>query len=195
MPHIVIVFLSFLAARANPAIGTALTTVLSVGYVYLMIRAGKETWWYNTVMLYSVGMWFSLLKPWIEKLVMKNDVTYFAAAGLLLAAYYPCFVRRDTGIEFYTLWGGCFVLLLVLLTMKLRIGNNILRWFGSHVFSIYILQRIPMIVLRYFKLNTHRYSFITLSFLATLVLAVLFDAVMEKLDKWLFDGRREKQKA
>ena len=181
-----IVFLSFLVCRANPWVGTALTTALSVGYVYLLIRVGKDTWWYNTVMLYCVGMWYSLLKPWIEKVVMKNDVTYFLTAGVLLAAYYPCFKRRDTGIEFYTLWGACFILLLVLLTMKLNIGNTILGWFGSHVFSIYILQRIPMIVLRHFGLNANRYSFITLSFLATLVLAVLFDVVMERLDGLLF---------
>ncbi len=186
-----IVFLSFLCCKANKYVGAALTTVLSVGFVYALIRAGKDTWWYNTIILYPTGMLYSLFKEKIEKVVMKNDLAYFSCAGVLLIAYYLCFLRRDTGIEFYSLWGIGFILLLVMLTMKLHINNRILQWFGSHVFSVYILQRIPMIIFRELGMTDHRYAFITLSFLATLVLAVLFDAAMEKLDTLLFERKKK----
>lgn len=186
-----IVFVSFLVSRANLWAGTALTTLLSLGYVFVMIRAGKDTWWYNTAILYALGMWYSLLKPQIEKLVMKNDVTWFAAVGVLLVPYVISYVRRDTHLIWYDLWGALFLLLLVLLTMKVQINNGILTWFGSHVFSVYILQRIPMMVFTKLGLADHRYSFITLSFCATLVLAVLFDAALEKLDKAIWGRQKQ----
>ena len=185
-----IVFVSFLVCRANLYIGTALTCVLSAGYAFVMIRAGKDSWWYNTAVLYAFGMLWSLFRPQIERLTAKNDVTWFLSVGVLLVPYYLCYARRDTHLAWYYLWGILFMALLVLVTMKVRIGNSVLSWFGSHVFSIYILQRIPMLVFRKLGLTDHRYSFITLSFCATLVLAVLFDAALEKLDKTIW-GRQK----
>lgn len=185
-----IVFVSFLVSRANLYIGTALTTVLSLVYAVVMLRAGKDSWWYNTVILYAVGMLWSLFKPQLEKLVMKNDVTWFLAVGVLLVPYFLCYMRRDAHLAWYYLWGALFMALLVLVTMKVRIGNSILSWFGSHVFSVYILQRIPMLVFTKLGLADHRYSFVTLSFCATLVLAVLFDAGLEKLDKAIWDRQK-----
>lgn len=177
-----IVFVSFLACRANKWVGTVLTTVLSLVFAFWMIRAGKDTWWYNTVILYPAGMWWSLLKPQIDKLLMKNDVVWFLTVGAVLVPYVLCYTRRDTHLVWYYLWGVLFMALLVLLTMKVKLGNDILQWFGSHVFSIYILQRIPMMVFTKLGMTDHRYSFITLSLIATLVLAVLFDTLLEKLD-------------
>ena len=188
-----IVFVSFLVCRANLYVGTALTVALSLGYAFVMLRAGKDTWWYNTVVLYPLGMLWSLLKPQIEKLVMKNDISWFLCAGVVLVPYYFCFLRRDTHLAWYYLWGALFMVLLVLLTMKVRIGNDILTWFGSHVFSIYILQRIPMMVFTKLGMADHRYSFITLSFLATLVLAVLFDTALAKLDALIWRPRTQRK--
>lgn len=184
-----IVFISFLVCRGNVYIGTALTAALSVVYTLVMLIAGKDTWWYNTVLLYPLGMVWSLFKPQIERFVMKNDVRWFLCAGVLLIPYYLCFRLRDTHLVWYDLWGMLFMVLLVLLTMKIRIGNDILNWFGSHVFSIYILQRIPMMVFTELGMADHRYSFITLSFLATLVLAVLFDTALSKLDALIWKPR------
>ena len=186
-----LVFASFFVCRANLWGGTILTTILAGGYVAAMLFAGKDTWWYNTALLYPLGMWYSLLKPQIEKLVMKNDVTWFLSAGVLLVPYVFCYLRRDTHLAWYYMWGALFILLLVLLTMKVKIGNSILSWFGSHVFSIYILQRIPMMVFTKLGLAEQRYSFITLSFLATLVLAVLFDAALEKLDNAIWGRKKQ----
>ena len=188
-----IVFFSFLVCRGNLYAGTFLTAALSLVFAYMMMRAGKDTWWYNTVVLYPLGMFWSLFRPQIEKIVTKNDIHWFLCVGVLLASYYLCYLRRDTRIRWYYLWGVLFMALLVLLTMKLKIGNDILHWFGSHVFSIYILQRIPMMVFQALGMANHRYQFITLSFLATLILAVLFDALLDKLDRLIWGPRPQRK--
>lgn len=82
-------------------------------------------------------------------------------------------------------------MIIVELSMKIKIGNNILHWFGTHVFSVYILQRLPMMVLRHLGFAGHRYAFIIISFAVTVVLAVWFDFAMKKLDGILFSDKNK----
>ena len=86
------------------------------------------------------------------------------------------------------------LLVLVVLSMKIKIGNRLLQFFGAHVFSIYILQRIPMLLLSHFGYQEgHPYRFVVACLAATLVLAVLFDFATDKLDALLFSPRKPKQ--
>ena len=79
--------------------------------------------------------------------------------------------------------------------VKVQIGNGILEFFGSHVFSIYILQRLPMIILQKMGFAaSHKYLYVVLCFFATIAMAVLFDLAMDRLDGVLFTRRREKAK-
>ena len=185
-----LVFFSFMICRGRLFAGTALTTVLAAGYVYLLVRAGKDMWC-TTLALYPLGMWVSLLRPQLEKLVTKHDLCWLVCIGALAVPYHLCRLRSGTHLAWYTLWSALFMALLVLLTMKIKTGNRVLQWLGAHVFSIYILQRIPMMVLRRLGLADHRYLFILLSFLATLALAVLFDAALAKLDARIWRPRSE----
>lgn len=183
----VIVFVAFMIARKNRILGVLLATVLSVGFVYGQILLKRDSWCYDTIILFPVGMIFSLVKNPVEKLLMKHDCIYFTAFGLAFLAYTLFYFKRDEGIEFYSMWGILFMVLVVLATMKVKIGNGILDFFGSHVFSIYILQRIPMIILSKLGLaEGHKYIFVVLCFVCTVVMAVLFDFFTDKLDKVLF---------
>lgn len=42
--------------------GTAIMTVLSVVFIYVMMKVGRPTRYYNTTILFVLGMWYSLLK-------------------------------------------------------------------------------------------------------------------------------------
>lgn len=188
-----VVFVSFMIARKNHILSVALATVLSIGFVYGQILLKRDTWCYDTVILFPVGMIFSLAKKPLEKLITKHDCIYFTALGLTFLAYTLFYFRRDDGIEFYSMWGILFMALVVLATMKIKIGNGILEFFGSHVFSVYILQRIPMIILSKLGLAaSHKYIFVVLCFVCTVVMAVLFDFLTGKLDNVLFKKRIKK---
>ncbi len=190
----VIVFLSFIVCKANRWVGAVLTTVLSVLFVYWQIRIGRDSWTYNTVIVFAAGMWYSLLRAPLEKLAGRNTPLWFLSFGVLFALYLVFDFKKGGGIEWYSLWAICFVLVLVMLSMKLAIGNRLLQFFGAHVFSIYILQRIPMLLLSHFGYQEgHPYRFVVACFAATLVLAVLFDYGTDKLDALLFRPRKPKQ--
>ena len=87
-----------------------------------------------------------------------------------------------------------FVMAAVLITMKLQFNNGFLQFLGTHLFSLYILQRLPMRILKeVFSYNSHPYVYFILSFSATVILALIFDFAMKKVDR-IFD-RGKKQKA
>ena len=102
-----------------------------------------------------------------------------------MLAYCIAYVYRwKYGIEGYTIWAVLFTIVFLMITMKFSFKSDLVGWFGDHVFSIYILQRIPMMVLSHWGLFVSRkYIYLLLSILFTVILAVLF----EKFTKMLRD--------
>ena len=179
--------------KTTQLIGVIITTVLSVAFVYILMKTKttKQSWWYNTLILYSLGMWYSYFKDKIEKVLMKNDLIFFAASGVLVLAYLEAYnMRSDYGIYSYTVWAVLFTLGIVMITMKVKITNPVLEWFGNHVFSVYILQRIPMILLsRYGVADRHKYEFMIASIIVTVFIAEVFDRCTGALSKKIW-GRK-----
>lgn len=166
-------------------IATAIFTVLTMGFVLWEIRMGQPSWWYNTMILLPFGCWYALLQEKIEKVVLKNDYIYAIVCALIVFAYCITFQHRwSYGIEGYTLYAMAFTLVVVLFTMKISFQSKLMQWFGEHVFSVYILQRIPMIILSKMGLGaTNKYMFLVLSILFTIVIAMIFDYFVGKLNK------------
>lgn len=167
-------------------------TALAIGLVYVLMAAGKGKYWYNSLILLVLGFWYSYFKDKIEKLLFKNDIVYAVAVAAVLAVYVVFFRKRWDGIEYYTVWAVCFTLLAVLFTMKISINSTVLKWFGEHVFSIYILQRLPMIVfssMDFFK--GHKYLFLVASYMATIVIAMIFDAATGKLANLIWKPKKQ----
>ena len=68
------------------------------------------------------------------------------------------------------------VLAIVFATSIIRIKNEVLLWFGTHLFSVYILQSIPMNLLKNMR-RKDIYLYFLLCFIITVVLAFCFDKV------------------
>lgn len=165
----------------------AFFTILSIAFVYFEMKMGKQGYYYNTIILYALGMWYSLLKPYIDAIVLKNDMIYSAVCALWIVILYVTYIHRTSyGIESYSLWAIAFTISVILFSMKFTFKSTILSWFGTHIFSVYILQRIPMMVLHHFGVSqTHKYFFIILSIVITIIIAQLFDLLTGKMWKKL----------
>lgn len=188
-----IAILSFLLIRKHHLPALVLFTVLTVALVYFNIRVGRPNYCYNTMITFPLGMWFAYFKPSIDKLVMKNNICYAFCLAAFSLCFMVSFVYRFTGVEFYSIWSSAFAILVVLLAMKVKINNPILTFFGEHVFSIYILQRIPMLLFEHFEVNAKPIILFIASFAITLLMALVFDALMEKVDAVLFDNKKLKK--
>ena len=177
----VCVFVSFLLAGERLILGTALTSALAVGLVFALKFAGKDPWWYNTLLLFPLGMWFGLCLPRLERAVFASLPRTLVSLGLCAGAFCGLRFLRGRGFVFYELWAAAFMACVVLVMSRVRFDNALLRFFGRHVFAFFILQRIPMLVFAHLGLAQHRYLFVALSFALTIFLALGFDRCVESV--------------
>lgn len=182
----VITWISFRFVKKRAVLGTAITTVLSLAAVaVLYLLKGKEYWWYDTLLCYPLGMWYALAKPYIDKLLLKDFSRWFSVTAITLTVFillndlFPIYHKSR---KIFIPMALVFALLIVLISMRVSINNGILRWFGKRVFGIYILQRIPMLILQHFGMNESPLLFAAVSFAITIVLAEIFERCMDKLD-------------
>ena len=182
-----IVYVAFLLAGKRRVIGVAVTCALSVVYVAVLI----ETKWlparfYNTFLCFPLGMVYSCVKPKVDSLLMKNDGIWISAFVCTLTAFLYCSQNRTdsrlTEIAFYLL----AVLVIVLFMMKVQIRSTVLDWFGSHIFSFFILQRIPMIALKQLGFAGKPHFFLVVCFFATVLMATFFDMFIGKCNALIY---------
>lgn len=197
----IIIFVSFIWFKKAKVIPVALTCILTVAFMLWEMKVEKtdpfynimSAHWYNTLACFPAGMVFSLIKPKFDKIVMKNDLVWYTVFTCAIAAFVYFYPIRFESITNHSLFAVIFMFAVVILMMKINIRSTILDWFGDHIFSFFILQRIPMLVLRELKLNVNPITFILGSFFATVFLSVVFDEAMAKLDSVIFKKRSKKK--
>jgi len=161
----------------------AVVTALSYGLRKLLPMAGKPAYWYNTLFCYAAGMWFFLCKPLFDKLIGK----WYLRIGVWTACLAVFYVLYKTpGVKAYSLYACVFCLLVVLVTTNLRIDNPILRWLGKNTFTVYIFQRIPMLIFASLGWTQNNLLFMAATVVVAMALAACFSHLYERLDRKLF---------
>lgn len=181
-----ITYISFIIARNNKFVGLVINFVLCAVFVIAMHEV-KDLWWYDTIMCYPVGMLFYVIKPYFDEIIKKNKVYYWVSLIALVGALGVCIMLSSNMFVLFVKH-IVFAMVVVVATMKFSINNKILNFLGTHLFSIYILERIPMNILSEFGL-TNKYLFVALSFVATIPICIAFDFAMKRLDAVLFSKK------
>lgn len=183
-----IIYISFSIGRLFPdkvkdLCSILLVLILTIGFVYVLMKAEKDRWWYNTMILLPLGFMYSRFKDTIEKILWKDDLIFYIVAAGFTAVYMVSYMHRwDYGIEGYSVWAISFVALMILFTMKVSIYNEVLEWFGRHVFSVYMLQRLPMIAFsKLGYIEDHKYMCLIAVFAVMIPLAIAFEKVTGKM--------------
>lgn len=172
-------------------ISIVILSVLGVALILALKKAGKEGFWYNTIVLFVLGFWYSFFKDVIEKIVMKNDAVYLTCLGVIIVGYSYFTLHRWDRLLMFEIWAILFCALMIMLSMKITLQNEILKFLGKHIFSIYILQRIPMILLDHYGVSDrHKYIFIISSLAISVVMAVLYDNFTSKLSQLIWKPKK-----
>lgn len=182
-----ITYVSFIAARNNKRLGIILNLILCAVFVGLLKYTKGDFWWYDTVLCYPAGMLFYYAKPKFELLLQRSKWIYWAVLIALLGAFAVSFKFSEYDIFLFARH-ILFAILVVMVTIKFSINNRILNFFGTHLFSIYILQRIPMNILSYYGCD-NKYLFVFISFVLTIPICLGFDWAIAKLDSVIFKNR------
>ena len=185
-------YLSFSIIKNNTLKATFSVTVLSVALIVFLYFT-KSSYWYDTLLCYVLGMWISLFKDKILKLVTKNNIVWFLSAGTLFILFAVLYlIPYNSGLFFFNtfLLAPVFCLLITIILIKLRISNKPLALSGQYLFEIYILQRIPMIVFKNLGLADFNLYLYFISCLAvTILLAITFRFLLNKLENIIFKVR------
>ena len=177
-------YISFKIMKNNHSKSLILVTVMSILYIFIM-KHYKESYWYDTILCYPLGMWFSKFKSKIEEIIFKCKYLYIT---ILMFVFFMFIIahRYRSHIIIYEIWALLFVGIIVLITMKVSINSKVLYWFGKNLFGVYILQRIPMIVFKDLGLSQYNnYLYFLSCFFSTIILAVIFNYIINKLKVYI----------
>ena len=153
--------------------------------------AGRPTYCYNTIIAFVMGVFLCMVKEKC-RCCIKNDTEYYILLSVLAALYTIATLKSRNRLLWYETWVVLFAVLTVTISMKLTVYSPLLSFLGSHVFSIYILQRIPMIILgRAGFTAAHPYCGLMLVISCTIIVAVLFDWFVGNIFKYAENWTKE----
>lgn len=168
--------------------GAAVVTGLTVVFAAVLYLTKTSSVFYDTVILYPLGIWFSLLKPRFDAFCKKSALRYLTALAASLLLFGGCHIlwQYFDQIVFFEI--ECFFMMLsvILLMMKFKVGNPVLLWLGKNLFWIYILQRLPMNVMNRYFPDINKYAYIAITVAVTVALTFGFSAAFKPIDKKLF---------
>lgn len=161
--------------------------VMSSAFLLFMFKSKPGmVWWYDTILAFPAGMLWSAYKPQLEQ-KLRNQQIYITSLLITTAVMViTCYLGRNFMEAFLYICSPVFAIFVILVTMRLRLGNRVLNWLGINAFAIYILQRIPMIIAAEYGLHLNPVLFFSVVMPSTLIIASLFTSTMTKLDKRLF---------
>ena len=124
----------------------------------------RGEWWFNTTMIFVFGLIFGKNRDVIFEFLKKNYSKLLPAnfALLILSAIFESYARNNMSyyVETYTYYGYpeklvtyisqtifcvLFIMFTMLILMKVKFGNRILKFLSVYTFEIYLIQDICML--------------------------------------------------
>lgn len=157
------------------------TSIILVGlfsciYIVVMHLLKDGSWWYDTVLCYPAGIILSYEKDKLQKCIERYKVR-----ALIICAFITLLLYMLQGnLIAHELLAIIFCLDIVLICSFIRIENKLLLFLGKHTFEIYILQRIPMVILH--NRIGGGYAYLLVSVTVTIVISIVFKKLERKVD-------------
>lgn len=184
----VIAFLSFKLCKSSDIMAICTVTILTIGYCVYGMFGGLDLWWYDTALCVPLGMLYSYFKNRIDGLLQKNNIAYYFTFALcvIVCIFATNFHFETKNVPLIIISRIFFTLAVVLFTMKVSMKNNVLIWLGKYSFGIYIMQRIPMIIISHYMPSINSYLFVAINIALTIGLAFGFTKLSNMLTKVVF---------
>lgn len=116
---------------------------------------------------------------------LKNKWHYVLSLCFLVILFMLSYDYRDNFFV-YEITAISFVIIVVLLSLKVKIGNKFLLWLGKNTFNIYILQRIGYIIFDKIGLKDYNiYSYFGISVIFTIIIVIIFNQIVKLTYKLL----------
>jgi len=189
-----ITWLSFTVIKGHLKLSALVSSVGTLLLIFFLHET-KDSWWYDTTLCYVLGIWFSVYKQKILAFLCKSNLcwalSFLGVSALFFGLYYFTPTATLPRYARLLLLAPAFCLLVQVLLVKIRISNKVLVFLGGHLFEIYILQRLPMILFKDLGLDqVNLYLYFLACAVGTLLLSVAFRYAVSRLDARLFRGKK-----
>lgn len=169
-------YLSFSLVKDKTFIGIIFINIiclLHIKFVYTFFYP-KALYAVDTVLCFIFGFYFSSIKFYFDRFIMKSDIYYFGSISVLIFLYYKYYYEYN--LLYNSMKNVLFAFLVIIISMKVKFSNDFLKFLNSHSYSIYLLQRLVMLIV-YKKHIFQNSYFIQISFEFTLIFFIssLFD--------------------
>ncbi|SHM13088.1 acyltransferase family protein [Ruminococcus flavefaciens] len=158
---------SYIAFKQNVMHPIYLLSIFIISYIILMSQI-KEATFYNTVIAYLFGILVAFYEKMIISVLNKK---YWLCLLLDILLIGVCFYLQRYFVV-YEIMVLLFCTFLLLFSLKVRLYNNVLSWLSRYTLEIYLIQRIPMMIVQ----GKIKYSIVyfVICVLLTLGLALLW---------------------
>ena len=159
-------------------------TLLYIGVWY----GNTETQFYNTIHIYPFGMIYAYYQDRIDHFILRSNKRMFAILAILVVLLgvvrlsrllIDCSFFMDLCL--YWISGILFICCVLEMSLYVQFGNPVLDFLGTHIFEIYILQRIPMNLLY----GMEKYLYFVVCLVITVLISIGYKFFEKKLDKFL----------
>lgn len=173
---VMLYLITYLAYRLSKKEVVFWGTLVFLTVVYIFLMTGfKEVYWYNTAFAYVFGMIYARCEEQIRKVLNKNLV-WLSVFVINLVVYHYSRTYSDI-LLLYEIMSVSFALFVVMLTMKIKISNEYLVFLGKNLFPMYILQRIPMQLLKDTVITTNNTVFFIYALMFTIILTCIYNGI------------------
>ena len=183
-----ITWVAFRMYRENYVKAAWVVTLGSFAFIAFLIKFNKDPFWYNTLLTYCLGIWFSLYKEKIQSWLFNNK-HYFITLILCIAAFIYLWVIVGGTMHYnqvvYEICSILYLSIVVLLTMKINVTNPALKFLGKHMFGVYLMHRAVLVMMPPVFVYVYPHLSFVIFFILTLLAAWLFDTLTGKLTKAL----------
>jgi len=191
--YIFIIILCYIATWAAARIfygaryKMTLLLALYVFIISIILLFFKDYWWYNTIYCYVFGFAYSQYKKEIEIIVRHKYLLWlFVIYSIFLLLNVAIQITTIPQIFSFNLYSIFFVMLFVMLGMKFKVGNQIINWFGKHLFPLYMYQGLTYSIL--FNIGGEKHSLVSWSpFIFALICLLLTMIIAKFYNKWQVD--------
>jgi len=178
-------YLSFRFVKNQIFIGIIIISIICFLHVKLVYNFyyPKKIYSVDTVLCFVFGFYYSLLKKYIDRILMKNDIQYFLFVSITIFLFYKILLIQN--LICISITNSLFSVIIIFISMKMKFNNELLKFLNFHSYSIYLLQRLVLWIV-YKKQIFINSSFIQISFEFTSIffIATLFDKYTAFIDKF-----------
>lgn len=153
-----------------------ITHTVIIAVIAYVLSLVKQEWWYDTIFSYVFGFAFSQYKIEAERFIKKH---YFLSLGITLLIFGVLYyITRNTTLTWlvsFNLLSISFAMLMVIIGIKVKVGNKVINWCGEHLFPIYMYQGLFYQILFNFGGDNHTFAVLSpfLFTLASIALTLL----------------------